>query len=385
MIIKNQEFLKKENQSLVLELILTNGPISRAEIAKQTKMSPTSASRIVGSLLESGLIREVNLSNEGIGRKATYLMPDENSVISVGVELNQHTIHVGFMNFVGELIIQEKHDYTVTDPVETVQFISGKIQSLMQHQGFQKDQIAGVCIGLPGLIEKDKGLVKLSAQFDWKNVLLKEMFEKETGLSVSIDNELKLKALAEYVVYPSPEEKHMAMIGLGAGVGSALVTDGEIYRGEGNFSGEIGHTVVDPYGMSCPCGNFGCLQTYIAEKFLLDEASKTKVVSSLQELVEEADKGEKWARNILDKAVTYAAITINNVVCVFNPDSVVLAGTLIEDHPRIREQILAKCEEQIWTPVVGSFALRTTKLGAEGVVVGAAMSIQKEFIKNLRV
>ncbi|GAA0443477.1 MAG: ROK family transcriptional regulator [Bacillota bacterium] len=381
--IKNQDFLKKENRSLVLEIILNQGPISRAEIAKQTSMSPTSASRIVASLQENKLIREMNMSSEGIGRKATYFIPNEHSVFSIGVEIDQKVIRIGLMNFIGKLTILKYFDYQSIDPVATVQFIADHILQMIDDENLTSDQIAGVCIGLPGLIENDKGEVKLSAQFDWKNIPLQEMVEEKVGFTVFVDNELKLKALAEYISDPEPKKAYMAMIGFGSGVGSALIKKGEIYRGEGNFSGEIGHTIVDPYGIYCPCGNFGCLQTYIAEKFLLDEASKTKEIENIQALIIEYENGEKWARNIVDKAITYAAITINNVVCVYNPDSVVLAGSLIERFPQIKDQIIEKCENQMWAPVMKTFQLRTTKTGEDGVVIGAAMIVLQHFIKNI--
>ncbi|WP_257349299.1 ROK family transcriptional regulator [Pseudalkalibacillus decolorationis] len=382
--IKNQDFLKKENQSLVLEIILNQGPISRAEIAKRTMMSPTSASRIVASLLEVELIREVNLISDGIGRKATYFVPNENSVISIGVEIDQNAIRIGFMNFVGNLVVLEHFNYQPVDPGETIQYITNKIRNIINRENITFEQIAGICLGLPGLIQNETGMIKLSAQFNWKQVPLGEMLEEKIGFQVFVDNELKLKALAEYITNPEPEKENMAMIGFGSGVGSALVTKGDIYRGEGNFSGEIGHTIVDPYGIYCPCGNFGCLQTYIAEKFLLAEASKTKSIENIQELISESENKEKWAINILDKAITYAAITINNVVCVYNPDTVVLSGSLIENYPVIKERILEKCKNQIWTPVNNTFELRTTKTGVEGVVVGAAISVQRHFIKNIQ-
>ncbi|WP_221565993.1 ROK family transcriptional regulator [Alkalihalobacillus sp. TS-13] len=381
--IKNQDFLKRENQSLVLEMILNDGPISRAEIAKRTLMSPTSASRIVASLLDEDLIREVNLISEGMGRKATYFIPNENSVLSIGVEIDQKDIRIGFMNFVGKLIVLEHIDYEPTDPGEMVRFISNNIREIIERENITLERIVGVCVGLPGLIQNETGNIILSAQFDWKQVPLKELLQEQSGFQVFVDNELKLKALAEYNMEADPEQETMAMIGFGSGVGSALITKGEIYRGEGNFSGEIGHTIVDPYGIYCPCGNFGCLQTYIAEKFLLEEASKTMPVNSMDQLFTAYKKEEKWAVNILDKAITYAAITINNVVCMYNPDTVVLAGSLIEDYPEVTERILEKCKNQIWTPVTQTFQLRKTKTGVDGVVVGAAMSVQRHFIKTI--
>lgn len=381
--VKNQNFLKKKNQSLVLDMILEQGPISRAEIAKQASMSPTSASRIVASLEEKCLIQEVSIDDAAIGRKATYFIPNKDAIISIGVQIDRDQIRIGFMNFIGTFIALEFYDFRVGNPDEAVTFIGEKIEEIKKIEQIASSKIVGICVGLPGLIENKIRVVKFSAQFNWSGVLLGQMLEEETGIEVVIDNDLNLKAFGEYALDPEIEDEDMTMIGFGSGVGSALISKGQIFRGKANFSGEIGHTVVDPYGLYCPCGNSGCIQTYIAEQFLIEEASKAKPVHSIEELLDESKKGEKWAINIIDKAVTYAAITINNVICIYNPDIVVLTGSLIENHPEIKNRVLEKCKHQIWSPAMNTFTLQVSKIGENGVVIGAALKVRRNFIGNI--
>lgn len=381
--IKDQNFLKRKNQSLVLDMILEQGPISRAEIAKQASMSPTSASRIVASLEENNLIQEVGVKDTGIGRKATYFIPNKDSIISVGVQIDRDKIRIGFMDFIGVFFVLESYANNFAKPDEAVAFISERIEVIKEREKITSSEIAGICVGLPGLIENKSRIVKFSAQFDWSGIPLGQMLEGETGIEVIIDNDLKLKAFGEYTLDPGIEDEDMTMIGFGSGVGSALISKGKIFRGKANFSGEIGHTVVDPYGLYCPCGNSGCIQTYIAEQFLLEEASKAKPINSIEELLQESKKGEKWAINIIDKAVTYAAITINNVICIYNPDIVVLAGSLIENHPEIKKRIIDKCKHQIWSPAMNTFTLQVSKIGENGVVIGAGLKVRQNYIENI--
>src|SRR5699024_12657299 len=112
-----------------------------------------------------------------------------------------------------------------------------------------------------------------------------------------------------------------------------------IYRGYLNSAGEIGHTVVDPNGMLCTCGNFGCLQTYIAEGFLIREASKQADVQDLEDMISAAEENQKGAVNIIDRAITYAAITINNSVCLNNPDKIILTGSTNEGFPYVLDRL----------------------------------------------
>lgn len=381
--VKNQNFLKRRNQSLVLDLILEQGPILRAEIAKRTSMSPTSASRIVASLEKLDLIKEVYLQDQEVGRKATYFIPNKDSIVSIGVHIDREQIRIGFMNFLGELIAQENYHYKSIIPEATVAFIAGKIKEIQAANDIPSTKIIGICVGIPGLIENKLRVVNLSAQFNWKNILLGQMLEDATGIPVSIDNDLKLKAFGEYALDPAIEDEDMVMIGFGSGVGSALISNGKIRRGKMNFSGEIGHTVVDPFGIYCTCGNFGCIQTFIAEPFLLEEASKVKPMKTMAELLVEVEKGEKWAATIIDKAVTYAAVTINNVICMHNPHIVVLSGSLVEEHPEIKKRILEKCEHQIWPSAQGKFELHVSKIGVNGAVLGAGLKVRRDFIENI--
>lgn len=369
----------------MLDLILEQGPISRAEIAKQTSMSPTSASRIVATLSETNLIREVHTTDNPVGRKANYYVLNEDAVISVGVDIDQHQIRIGFMNFAGKMIATHHYNYDVYDPEKTVTFVSNNIQNIREENTIAHQHIAGIGVGLPGLVESDTGLIKLSAQLDWKNVPFAEMLAEKTGIDVFIDNELNLKALGEYELLSEEgqNQEHMTMIGFGSGVGSALISKGEIYRGEGNFSGEIGHTIVDPFGLYCPCGNYGCLQTYIAEESLLTEASKIKPIHNMNELLDHYHLEEKWAINIIDKLITYAAITVNNAVCIYNPDMVVLSGNLIEHYPEIRDKIVEKCKDQIWSPIADTFELKITKIGENGVLIGGALKVRRHFITEV--
>src|SRR5699024_7977258 len=125
------------------------------------------------------------------------------------------------------------------------------------------------------------------------------------------------------------------------------------------------------------------LQTYVAEPFLLNEASKVKKFNNLKELIHEVENGEIWAKNLISKAIKYASIAINNTVCSFNPDLVILSGSLIENHPYIQEELLKEYSAMIWGPARNSFDVEITKTKDEGVILGAALHMKNHFIKNI--
>src|SRR5690625_3564209 len=160
--IKNQDFLKKENLLLVLKMISDYGPISRAEISKKTKMSPTSASRIVALLSEENLIEEVAMSHQNVGRKANYFTLNKNGIYFIGVELDKLHFRIGLMNFNEELIFKKEVALKKTLPDMVVNQIADEVYELKKEFGLIDNQVSGLCVGMPGIIEPEKGNVDFS-------------------------------------------------------------------------------------------------------------------------------------------------------------------------------------------------------------------------------
>ncbi|MEN1938530.1 ROK family transcriptional regulator [Paenibacillus sp. 102] len=378
----DQVFIKLQNKSWVLDIIKHKSPISRADIAKITRMSPTSISRIVSELDQQGLVRETELVTSGVGRKAVLLDICKDALYTIGVGIDTTIVKVGIVNFAGELIasglLERQPDESYE---ETLRIISCHIEELIQQAGVSREKIIGLGVGLPGLIDHKNGMVLLSAQLGWKQVQISKRIQELTGFKVIIDNELKMKTLAEYLCGAAKGSKKATLIGFGTGVGSALIINGEIYRGETNSAGEIGHTVVDPNGNVCECGKIGCLQTYIAENALLSESRKVKNISNTNELFEAMRNGEPWAVNIIERAGTYIAITISNVLCLYNPETVILSGNLIENYPEMQQLVSQKCNVFIWEPLKSTFKITFSQLGEQGVMIGAAIQARKEFLE----
>lgn len=381
---KSQNFIKKENQNFILELIQNNDLITRPKLARLANMSPTTVSRIVSFLIEEGLIQETNQYTTGVGRKATYLALNPDSLLSIGVELDERLVRFGIFDFLGEAIVTKEMEKELGESPESLVITLNEVitQLIHEHQ-IDRNKITGVCVGLPGLINHKYGNVIKSTQLVWEDVPLLRLLEEQMAFPVLIDNELNLRAYAERLFIKDKTSHSMVVIGFGSGVGSALIIGDEIYRGYLNSAGEIGHTIVDPNGLLCTCGNSGCLQTYIAESFLVQEASKKSDVQSLHDINSAAEKGYKWAENILNRAITYASITVNNCVCMNNPDRVILTGEMIEQFPHIRDRILQESRNKIWSPLSNSTSIEESQLGEEGVVLGAGMYSQREYINHL--
>ncbi|MDN3020023.1 ROK family transcriptional regulator [Paenibacillus sp. BSR1-1] len=379
---QDQLLMKKQNKNLVLEIIKNQSPISRMEIAKVTGMSPTSITRIVNELHLQGFVRETELVTSGVGRKAALLDVCGDVLYSVGVEIDKLIINIGIVNYVGEIVAwqttprDEREGYE-----ETLKKVRKNIRELINKNQVPVEKILGIGVGLPGSIDYMNGVVKISEQLKWKNENLAKDLQQLTGFGVIIDNELKMKIIAENFKGRARDSQNAVLMGIGSGIGAAIILKGEIYRGDSNDAGEIGHTVIDPTGNVCNCGKIGCLATYISEGSIIADSRKVKDIQTIDEVFDAYRKRESWAINIMDRTATYIALALSNILCLYNPEMIILSGNTIEKLPEIKGSIKQKCELYVWEPLKERVKIVYSQLGDQGVVLGAAIQAQNSLLE----
>lgn len=381
---RDQEAIRQHNKLMILDIIKKRRPISRAEITKITKMSPTSVGRIVNDLCEQGLVVETALTSSGLGRKAVMLDIDPQAVFTVGIDIGKKSIRFGLFEFGGTLLHERKvpHRALETTFEQTAALMAETVADIIAGQNIDRKKVIGIGIGVPGVIDHERGVVQLSSTLGWRNVPLSRLIEERAGLPVMIDNDLKVKILAEYLHGSARGSRKTALIELGTGVGSALIIDGDIFRGGSNSAGELGHTTLDPNGNMCECGKRGCLQTYIDESAILHEANRVKEINDIGQLFEAARNDEHWAKDIITRTSLYIGIAINNIVCMYNPDAVILSGNMIENYPDIVPLINEQCEQVVWELFRGSFSILTSELKAQSIVIGAAALMMNHYVNQ---
>src|SRR5699024_6255716 len=188
-------------------------------------------------------VKETNKHTTGVGRKATFLSLNPDSLVSIGVELDEKNIRVGFFDFLGRSIATEETEKELREDASSVVSRLKEIIFRLIHQ-YEIDihKITGICVGLPGLVNNETGEVIISAQLGWENESFGQLLKDELNYPVLIDNELKLKEYAEKLFSKDKSSDTMVVLGFGSGVGSALIMGDTIYRGYLNSAGEIGHT-----------------------------------------------------------------------------------------------------------------------------------------------
>ncbi|AOV08716.1 ROK family transcriptional regulator [Sporosarcina ureilytica] len=340
----DQGMLRKHHLLLLLKTIKRAGTISRADLAKITKMSATSVSRIVKDLLDQNFIEEVGETEGNIGRRARLLAINPKGALMFGMNIELEFIEIGVADLSGSVLYKEKRKLDLTNSPQTIlNNIAEFLESIKNMYADYEDRILGCGVSIPGIVDWPSGKVITSPQFKWKNVEVGRILEEKTGMSVLVDNQVKAILLGESLYGRAVGVESAACIYIGSGLGGAFMDKGEIIRGANNIAGEIGHTTVTPNGMLCSCGKLGCLQTYICTTFLEKESGR-----SYPEIFKAKKRNEEWAVSLLDRAAEYLALTISNVVCTYNPEIIILAGALIEEYPEWVVSVKEKLKKYIW-------------------------------------
>lgn len=373
--------MRRQNKYIVLDAIRQMAPISRIQLSKYTKMSPTTITRIVQELEAEGFILEGVSEETAIGRRPTLIHMREDALYTIGIEIDCFTIRIGILDFLGKLIaFQEvkcsiKHQY-----VEAIHLLKRSIENIMTEYQIAQDKLLGIGVGIPGVINNEEGIIVSSEQLKWENCHIREDLNGVFGCEVIVDNELKMQIIAEIGDIYTPLYSNCILVGIGTGIGASILLNGEVYRGIQNKAGEISHITINPFGEMCHCGKRGCLSMYVSEVTLLKRTPKNLNIQSIEEILHCVDQGEQWAIDIQQDVATFLAIAINNLVCLYEPEAVIVSGEIIEHNVTFQKLLSEKCKQYIWKELQPYFDLQFSNQLKEGVVKGAALQAQKQLL-----
>lgn len=373
--------MRRQNKYIVLDAIRQMAPISRIQLSKYTKMSPTTITRIVQELEAEGFILEGVSEETAIGRRPTLIHMREDALYTIGIEIDCFTIRIGILDFLGKLIaFQEvkcsiKHQYE-----EAIHLLKRSIENIMTEYQIAQDKLLGIGIGIPGVINNEEGIIVSSEQLKWEKCHIREDLNGVFGCEVIVDNELKMQIIAEIGDIYTPLYSNCILVGIGTGIGASILLNGEVYRGIQNKAGEISHITINPFGEMCHCGKRGCLSMYVSEVTLLKRIPKNLNIQSIEEILQCVDQGEQWAIDIQQDVATFLAIAINNLVCLYEPEAVIVSGEIIEHNVTFQKLLSEKCKQYIWKELQPYFDLQFSNQLKEGVVKGAALQAQKQLL-----
>ncbi len=319
---KNVQSIKNDNRATILNLIRKT-PISRAEISSLAGLSKSSVTMITNALIAEGQVREIGTEESVIGRKRILLDIVANYRFAAGIILHRRDIKVCITDLKGEVLLSETtaiERFSSAD--EVIDYTVETVFKLIEKQGLKREDCIGIGVSCPGPLDITRGIILSPPHLDiLHNVAVVDEIHKKTDMPVSLENNAVLLAMRENLLRDRMQN-FMSVI-ISHGIGSAVVTGGEIYRGALGFSGELGHISVVAGGLPCPCGNNGCLERYVSLAALKERFG---FADYKHEIVDAAYEGDKKALEVLEFITTYLGSGLVSAVNLFDLDAVILHG-----------------------------------------------------------
>jgi predicted NBD/HSP70 family sugar kinase len=360
------------NRQIVLNYVREREPISRAEIARETNLQRSTISAIVEALKAEGLVEEVGEGESTGGRRPTLLKLRTKEAIAIGVAITPTCTTVATSDLAGR-VIEQRAFLTDPDADKTLTLVIALIREFTRRKGL----IEAVGVSLPGLVDPSSGTAVYIPYFKWRDIPVSQVISAAVGLPVVIDNDANAVALAE-LWFGRPEvseARDFIMVLVAEGVGTGIIFDGQIYRGQSGAAGEFGHMVIGRNApVPCSCGNYDCWEAFSSERATIARYLKLTGIAApaltFKELVDRALNGEADAKTALIETAHCLGVGISNLVVGFSPAAVVVGGEIARAWSFIESALTETIEHSVRRGLASAPILPST-LGEEPELRGA--------------
>lgn len=343
------------NRQIALALVREHQPISRADLARRMEVGRGLITSLINELIAEGSVYEGATVDAPRGRKPKmlYLRTHDRYVVAIDVRFSR--TYVMLSDFAGTALALEQFE-TLVDPDELVEELGQRIERLLAGHG-ALESCEGIGLVVPGMVDRRTGLVLNAPQLGWRNVAVRELLARRTGLKVMIENAPLACALAQMWLSQRGEGGgDFVYVTVSDGVGAGVVVNGELLRGHDDTAGEFGHIAIDPSGPECLCGARGCWEVYTSNLALLrrylgggtsPDALRALLHSSsvtAADVIARAHAGDARALAAVDETGHYLALGLAMIVNALNPSRIIVGGEITGAWDRIGPMVRAEVE-----------------------------------------
>lgn len=392
------QLMKSLNRSLILNTIREKGPISRADIAKMTKLTPPTVSNIVRELLDSQIIIESNQGESRGGRKPTMLIINAKNFYVIGLDVGPKDIKALMTDLNANIVEELEKDIpqNITNE-ELLSLMKESISDLLNRKPLDQNLI-GIGVGMHGMVDVERGVSLFAPNLQLRDIPIKDYLEKEFKMLVKVENDARAMALGEAWFGNGNGADSVVCVNVGRGIGAGIINNGKLFHGEHFIGGEIGHMTIDIDGPRCTCGNFGCLQALAAGPVIAERAAKeialgkesllTEMANGQLEQIdgkmiyEAAVKGDALSRRILAETGSYLGIGLTNLIHTVDPDRIVIGGGVANAGDFLLDNVKKTIEQRALTTPAKNTKIVRSKLGVHATAIGAVSLLLVELFSQ---
>lgn len=384
---------QKGSKLTILQMLRLRGGMSRIDLTHATGLSRATVSISIGELIENGLVYETDNRLTTKGRPATTVELTPRSCLMLGADLDNKAWTLGAFDLLGNVVQSVKIPVPTFDPVETFRLLAAEIGSFAS--GLDRPPVPLLGLGVPGLVDAGHSIIRSAADLEWHDVHVADLMKEATGWPTVVVNRHRARGLTECRYGAGQPYRNMIYIGVGMGIAAGLYIDRQLLSGSLGGAGEIGHTTIEPSGPLCPCGNRGCLQMLSAGPAIereyrqlvraADHAAYSGRIATLQLLKAQdvcaaAEAGDPLAAEAIGQAASFLGIAMANLLNTFNPEAIILGGTVAGASPLFVETATRVMRQRGMSPLAAETVVATAHFKDVGGALGAA---NFAFDKNL--
>ena len=398
--------MKLQNRIEILHCVRNEGPISRVDLQARTRLSWGTISASTRELLDSGIFTEIGAVTTDMGRRPVELDLNQADNFVLGLQLGSAVVRAALMDIKGAVVAELDVPVNAAGTsAEILRCLKETANRLLRQQGVKRGSLMGIGVAVPGAVDFSTGISLYAPQHpNWKNVALKDKFERAFGVPCFVDHSFNCFALSEQLFGLGKGLQNYVCVLIGTGVAAGIVLGGQIYRGANGLAGEFGHTCIEENGLPCACGNHGCIEAYISGPALAAAAARQRGSRraaarppaaggdrsgiTAEKLFLAAQKGDPVALRGFARMGTVLGLGISNLINIFNPQTVILGGFVCQASEFFLPSCMEAVRQRAWhaSPkdvkvsqllrgaVRGAGALVLQQLFATGHIVDRAVS-----------
>jgi predicted NBD/HSP70 family sugar kinase len=323
----SSETARTINRDIVLELIRTSQPISRADLARRSGLGRSTVSQIVEQLIGENWVRDGAIGSLPRGRKPT-MVGLNGDLLAVAIDIHPKQASVALVDLNGRLLSRSVVPIT-SDPETSLRLIVECVQRI--RPSGQHKSAEGIGISLPGRVNPTTQRLIFAPNLKWPEFDIKKIVETRTGLPVILENDATACLLAERTFARMDGVRDAVLVAVGEGVGTCILANGQLFSGHNGMAGEFGHIPIDPHGPRCACGKNGCWEVFSSCRAALRYYRELKPKSppgTFQELLNRAEEGDAAAAQALNMQAKWIGRGLRLIIASVSPSTILIAGDL---------------------------------------------------------
>lgn len=380
----------------ILKALYKRGMQSASSLTKKTNVSLPTVKAVLDDLIKENVVSASGIGDSIGGRKPVIYSLEKDAFFVLAVEIGHYTASAVVVDCLNNRRTGVREIETNIDDPELEKKLERILDALLQEADLSKDKLSAMGIGMPGLIDSDRGINRTIKNPEAQHI--GERLSKYFNIRTFIENDARMQALGEFVLGKAKNALNTLVVNWSWGLGLGVIVNGEIYKGANGCAGEFSHIRIAENGKLCECGKRGCLQTIAGARHLLNmarEEVQKATISQLTKLfavnpqemtpadiINCAKKGDELSISLLNAVSTNLAWGLSILIQLYNPEQIVLNGPLAKAGQYVLMPIQQAINQYCLTSISEHIRIEISELGEHSGLQGVSVMVFHKLFRD---